>query len=170
MKKNLIALALASVAMLAGTSKTHAQLVSTESSLEYHKDLMDEQNNISPKALRGFVKAYGDANAESWTKVKDGYSARFNSDGIKNTVLYDKKGNWAGSIKSYGEDKIQAGIRHIVKSVYYDYKITCAQEVETTDSRGIPTYIVFLEDKTSIKLVRIFNGEMDVWKDYTKTM
>jgi len=169
MKKNLIVLALASVAILAGTSKTNAQLVSTGSSLEYQKDLMGEQNNISPKAIRGFVKTYGEANDESWTQIKDGFSARFNSDGIKNTVLYDKKGNWTGSIRSYSEDKLQPGIRHIVKSVYYDYKIVYAQEVETNDSRGIPTYIVLLEDKTSIKVVRIYEGEMNVWKDYTKT-
>jgi len=168
MKKNLIALALISVAVLAGTGKTNAQLVSTRSSLEYHKDLPGDQNNISPKAIRGFEKDHANVTNESWMQIKDGFSARFNSNGIKTTILYDKKGNWAGSIKSYGEDNLQHDIRHIVKSVYYDYRIAFAQEIETLESGGVPTYIVFLEDNTSIKLVRIFGGEMSVWKDYTK--
>ena len=168
MKKNLIALALISVAVLAGASKTNAQLVSTGSSLEYQKDLPGDQNNISPKAIRGFKKTYANVTNESWMQIKDGFSARFNSNGIKTNIRYDKKGNWAGSIKSYGEDKLPHEIRHIVKSAYYDYRIVFAQEIETLESVGVPTYIVFLEDNTSIKLVRIFGGEMTSWKDYAK--
>lgn len=168
MKKNLIALVLINVAVLGGTSKTNAQTVSSDNSMEYQKDLSGDQNNISPKAIRDFAKNYA-ANNESWMQVKTGFSAKFNSNGINNTILYDKKGNWAGSIKCYAEDKLLPGVRHIVKSMYYDYKILYAQEVETLDSHGVPTYIVFLEDKTNIKLVRIHDGEMNVWKDYTKT-
>lgn len=169
MKKNLIALAVAGVAILTGTSKTNAQMVSSGSSSEYQKELTGDQNNISPRAIRAFAKTYGDANDESWRQIKDGFSARFNSNGIKNTILYDKKGNWTGSIKSYDEDQMLREIRHIVKSTYYDYKIVYAQEIETLDSQGVPTYLVFLEDKTNIKVVRIFKGEMNVWKDLTKT-
>ena len=168
MKKNLIVLALASVAILAGTSKTNAQLVSRSRSLEYQKDLIGEQNNISPKAIRGFNKAYGDGNNESWDYMKDGFAARFSSHGVRNTIFYDKKGNWAGSIKLYSEDKLLRQVRHLVKSEYYDYKIVYAEEIETIDSPGLPTYIVCLEDKTKIKMVRIFDGDMKVWKDYRK--
>jgi len=170
MKKILIVLALGGAAMLAGTIKTNAQLLSNGGSSKYQKDLPGDQNTISPKAIRGFAKKYRDVNSESWIQVKDGFSARFNSDGIDNSILYDKKGKWAGSIKSYSEDKLPLEIRHIVKSVYYDYKIVHIQEIETLDSRGTPTYIVFLEDKISLKMVRIFDGEMKPWKDFKKSI
>ena len=60
-------------------------------------------------------------------------------------------------------------IRHVVKSTYYDYKIVYAQEIETADSEGVPTYVVCLEDKTKIKMIRIHDGEMSQWKEFTKT-
>ena len=58
----------------------------------------------------------------------------------------------------------------MVKSIFYDYKIVYIQEVESIDSRGTSKYIVFLEDKTSIKLARIFDGEMNTWKDFKKSI
>jgi hypothetical protein len=169
MKKNLIALAVAGIALLAGTSKTNAQMVSNNSSLEYRGSIVGDNDNISPKAIREFTKTHVEVNNESWTQTKDGYAVRFNSNGVRNTILYDKKGNWAGSIKCYTEEKMLPQLRHTVKGVYYDYKIVYVQEIETVDSEGVPTYIVGLEDETNIKLVKIFAGEMNAWKDFTKT-
>ena len=59
-------------------------------------------------------------------------------------------------------------VRHIVKSTYYDYNIVYTQEIETADTKGMPTYIICLEDKTNIKMIRIYDGEMSVWKEFTK--
>ena len=169
MKRKLIALAIVSIATLAGTSRANAQKVSNSTSLDYQKSISETTNpTISSRALRKFADTYKNVTGESWMKIKDGFAARFNSDDIKNTILYDKKGDWVGSIKLYHEEKMRSEIRHIVKSTYYDYKIVYTQEIETIDSENVPTYVVCLEDKTNIKFVRINAGEMSVWKEYTK--
>jgi hypothetical protein len=174
MKKNLIALVIVSVATLAGTSRANAQIVSNSSSLEYQMNATETKNSInelaiSPRAVKDFMNTHKNVTGESWMKTKDGFSVRFNSDDVRTTIYYDKKGNWSGSIKIYGEEKLLREVRHVVKSTYYDYNIVYAQEIETTDSDGVPTYVVCVEDKTKIKMIRIRDGEMSVWKEFTKT-
>ena len=174
MKKNLIALVIVSVATLAGTSRANAQIVSNSSSLEYQMNATETKSSmnelaISPRAVKEFKNTHKNVTGESWMKTKDGFSVRFNSDDVRTTIYYDKKGNWSGSIKIYGEEKMLHDIRHLVKSTYYDYNIVYAQEIETTDSDGVPTYVVCVEDKTKIKMIRISAGEMSEWKEYTKT-
>jgi hypothetical protein len=174
MKKNLIALVIVSVATLAGISDANAQIVSNSSSLEYQVNATETKNSmnepaISPRAIKDFMNTHKNVTGESWMKTKDGFSVRFNSDDVRTTIYYDKKGNWSGSIKIYGEEKLLREVRHVVKSTYYDYNIVYAQEIETTDSDGVPTYVVCVEDKTKIKMIRIRDGEMSVWKEFTKT-
>lgn len=175
MKKNLIALVIVSVATLAGVDRANAQIASNSASVEYQmnatktKNSMNELAAISPRALKDFANTYKDVTNENWMKIKDGFSVMFISDGIRTTIYYDKKGNWSGNIKIYGEEKMLHEIRHIVKSTYYDYNIVYTQEIETTDTGGVPTYVVCVEDKSKIKLIRISAGEMSEWKEYTKT-
>jgi len=174
MKKNLIALVIVSVATLAGISDANAQIVSNSSSLEYQVNATETKNSmnepaISPRAIKDFMNTHKNVTGESWMKTKDGFSVRFNSDDVRTTIYYDKKGNWSGSLKIYGEEKLLREVRHVVKSTYYDYNIVYAQEIETTDSDGVPTYVVCVEDKTKIKMIRIRDGEMSVWKEFTKT-
>jgi hypothetical protein len=175
MKKNLIALVIVSAATLGGISGAKAQIVSNSSSLEYQinatetKNTMNELEAISPRAIKDFAYTHKNVKGESWMKTKDGFSVRFISEGIQTTIYYDKKGNWAGSIKYYGEEKMLREIRHVVKSTYYDYNIVYTQEIETTDTDGVPTYVVCVEDKTKIKMIRISAGEMSEWKEFTKT-
>ena len=174
MKKNLIALVIVSAATLAGISGANAQIVSNSNSLEYQVNATETKNSmnelaISPRAIKDFMNTHKNVTGESWMKTKDGFSVRFNSDDVRTTIFYDKKGNWSGSIKIYGEEKLLREVRHVVKSTYYDYNIVYAQEIETTDSDGVPTYVVCVEDKTKIKMIRIRDGEMSVWKEFTKT-
>jgi len=175
MKKNLIALVIVGVATLGGISGANAQIVSNSNSLEYQvndtkvKNSINELEVISPRALRDFAGRYKNVTGESWMKGKDGYSARFISDNITTTIFYDKKGNWSGRIKLFNEEKMPREVRHEVKSTYYDYRIVYTQEIETIDSDGVPTYIICLEDESKFKLVRIRDGEMSQWKEFTKT-
>jgi hypothetical protein len=181
MKRNLIALVIVSVASLAGISRANAQIVSDNSSLKYGNssseiskttqsvnNLTNELEIISPRALKNFADTYKNVSGVSWMKIKGGFSVRFTSDDVRTTVFYDSKGYWVSSIKYYNEEKMLHEVRHIVKSTYYDYNIIYAQEVETADTKGIPTYVICLQDKTNIKMVRVCDGEMNVWKEYTK--
>jgi hypothetical protein len=164
-----------------GTGRANAQIVSNNSSLKYGSNTIEinkttrpvtnstnELETISPRALRNFADTYKNVSGEM-DEVEGGFAVRFTSDDIRTTILYDSKGYWAGSIKYYNEEKMLREIRHVVKSTYYDYNIIYTQEVETADTKGMPTYVICLEDKTKIKMVRICDGEMSVWKEFTKT-
>lgn len=168
MKKNLMTLVIAGAAILVGSSKTNAQLVSNSSSLKYQGNSIGEPDNISRKAIRDFAHTYENVTNEEWLQTKNGYTVRFISDGIRTDVFYDKKGKWVARIKYYGEEGLFGNIRHMVRSSYYDYAILGIQEIETIDSYGAPTYIINIEDKTRIKILRINAGNMEVWKEFDR--
>jgi hypothetical protein len=133
------------------------------------KNSKGELETISRRALKNFADTYKNVTGESWAKSKDGFSVRFISNDIWTIIFYNNRGYWVSSIKLYSEEKMLHELRHTVKSKYYDYNIIYTQEIETTDSEGMPTYIICLEDKANIKLIRICDGEMSVWKEFTKT-
>lgn len=123
---------------------------------------------INSKAVKDFKKAYKNVSGENWMQTEEGYGVRFAQDGKSVIVYYDKNGNWSGSLKGYTEDKMPFEVRDMVKRSYYDFSITYVDEVETTKSENGPVYIVHIEDKSTIKFVRVSNGEMTVWKAFEK--
>jgi len=182
MKKIFFVLMTGCLPALAGLSEANAQsqinsgiqrpqknVAESENAITPLKDYGIDVETINPKALRDFAKNYKNAIDESWGKNKDEFTVRFISDGVSNIVYYSTKGMWLGNVKSYSEDRLPRDIRGVVKSVYYDYSITYVSEVETIDSHGIPTYIIHLEDKNNIKLIRIREGEMETFKEYIKS-
>ncbi len=181
MKNSLFAFAATCIASLAVTNGAYAQTAINVEVLEIPKDVIKtdkiitpEKNNtvnlnaISLKAVKDFKKSYKMVSNENWYKGSDCFNAQFTLNGITNLIYYNKKGQWAGSLKVYSEDKMPGDIRDIVKREYYDYEITSVQEIETIDSYGIPTYIVHLEDNNNIKLIRVRDGEMALYKEFKK--
>lgn len=176
MKNFVIAAALVGVFAFVGTSESNAQ---TQASISFDKNVIAQMTGpaenylyggeeISPKALKSFAKSYKNVTGENWAKIRNGYCASFTSDSKKNVVFYDTKGRWFGSVVSYAENKMPFEVRDLVKSKYYDYSIYFVEEVETVDSNGMPTYVVHLEDKNNIKLIRVNDGQMEAWKEYVK--
>jgi hypothetical protein len=70
------------------------------------------------------------------------------------------------TISYYDEKKLPDEIRSIVKSTYYDYSITCVEEIHI-DSKII--YIVHMQDDKTWKNVRICDGEMEIVEDFDKS-
>ena len=181
MKNFLFALAAGLIPVLATTNGVNAQTSVNPEILEAQKHeaavkhvVKDFENTtadlarISPKAQKSFTRNFKTVGDGSWEKLSDGYSVTFRSEGISNRIFYDQHGRWTGSLKGYEEAKMPKAVRDIVKRSYYDFTITYVQEAETTDSDHKPTYIVHLEDQKTIKLVRIFDGEMQNWQEYKK--
>lgn len=73
--------------------------------------------------------------------------------------FHDKKGRHLCTIAYYDERGLSAEIRSIVKPVYYDYTIKTVEEVRLSD-RSI--YYIEMQDATTLKTVRIANGEMEL--------
>ena len=123
---------------------------------------------INSKALKNFAKSYKNIKNESWYDIADGYIARFFVDSVKNTVYYDTKGRWSGNVKNFSEFQMPVEIRNMVKRTYFDYNINGGAEIQTLASDGKPTYVVYIEDKKSIKWLRIYEGEMEVYNEFSK--
>ena len=176
MKQILFALLAVSISTMVTTNGAYAQksvntqivkpeknIIPVEKVIAYPNNSISETDSINPEALKHFTNTYKNATGESWLKIKDGFTTRFTLNGVMNTIYYNTKGRWTGSLKNYREDKMPHDIRDIVKREYYDYSITSVDEVETIDSGGIPTYVVHLAGENNIKLVRICERQMDVW-------
>jgi hypothetical protein len=106
MKILIIAVA-AGVSAFAGMSGVNAQTANSGFDKNKVEKLITQANEfapggeeISPKALRSFAKMYKNVSSEKWTKISNGFSASFVSEGKKNTVFYNSKGNWYGSVTS----------------------------------------------------------------------
>src|SRR5215831_12111161 len=112
MKILIIAVA-AAVSAFAGVSGANAQTLASsgfdknqvEKFISQANDFVPGGEEISPKALKNFAKMYKNVSAEKWTKISNGFSASFISEGKRNTVFYNSRGNWYGSVTSYAEDK-----------------------------------------------------------------
>lgn len=119
----------------------------------------------SLSVYKKFVKQFPDGQEDSWIKIKEGFVVRFTVKGIVNRAFLDKRGNFDGLIRYYGEKDLPQDVRQQVKSAYYDYSIRSVQEV-TWD--GTTAYLVTVEDKTTLKIIRVVDGEMDVREAFTK--
>src|ERR1700692_3553287 len=125
-----------------------------------------DTKTINTKALKDFSSRFENTSNAMWFEDKNGFVSYFVKNGYGNRAYYDKKGHWQYSLLFYGEDKLPRDIRATVKSTYFDLAITLVEEVQTTEGMA---YVVHLEDKTSIKILRVSkDGEMETMQDLTK--
>ena len=122
-------------------------------------------NELNQKATRDFKRTFKEVNNEKWYSIKTGFLAEFNLNTIKNRVFYDKKGNWKFTVSYYDEKHLPVEIRAIVKPVYYDYTISRVEEVHAGDQI---IYIVHVQNDSSLKTLRVCEGEMDLIEDFSK--
>lgn len=178
MKKIIFAFVAGCIPALAVMNGAYAQKssnnISTKNDVSFNKAIIPGNVNtanpgaVNARALKHFSREHQNAAGVTWITINDGFRASFILNGVSNKVYYNKKGNWKALLKNYTENKLPFEIRDMVKRAYYDFSINYVDEILTVESEGIPTYIVHLEDKTSYKFIRVYNGEMGVWKNFKK--
>lgn len=117
------------------------------------------------KATENFKKKFKDAPDVKWLVEEQVISASFNRDGIKTRVIYNKRGNWVHTISWCDENKMPKDITSLIRSNYPNYTITGMHEIIESD---VIFYIVYLEDENSLKQITVYNGELNVYKAFTK--
>ena len=122
---------------------------------------------VNPTVIRSFLKTYRDVAGEKWIEVNEGFVAMFNYNDMDYQVAYDKRGNLLRTIRSYTEDRMSQGLRHIVKSNYYDYEINRVHEIETP--RNSLTYVIQLVGKKEVINLGISDGEMQELGKFNKS-
>jgi hypothetical protein len=123
-------------------------------------------DELNAKAIKHFKKQFKEVSNASWSSFKGGFLAYFKQDGVTTRVYYNRNGAWQFNLKQYSEDLMPRALRAAVKSTYFDFSIICVDEIESSTDR---VYIVHLEDKTTLKKLRIdTEGNMDIIEDFEK--
>ncbi len=127
---------------------------------------LPDTKNIHIRALKDFQVRFSDAGNVKWFSDDKGFTSYFTKGGYSDHVFYNKKGRWQYSLIYYAEGKLPAEVRAAVKSVYFDLSITLVEEVQTADGMG---YVVHLEDKSNIKILKVNRlGEMEIMTELVK--
>jgi len=125
-----------------------------------------EARYINVKALKDFKTRFVNSGDATWFTAKYGIVSYFTQDGYTNRIYYDKKGNWVYSLLTYTENKLDRGVRKAVRMNFYDEDITLVKELQTVS--GL-VYFITLEDKSSIKILKINKeGEMEIMQEMQK--
>jgi hypothetical protein len=123
-------------------------------------------STINLHAVKDFKARFGKVQDEQWSTMDKGFFAYFSLGGYRERAYYDRKGHWQASLVYADEHKLPANIRSLVRRAYYDQPITFVQVIEVPDHI---IYLVYVEDKTTLKILRVSEeGEIDVMKDFTK--
>jgi hypothetical protein len=185
MKKTLSALAVGFISILTLSNRAQAQnsagpvafleTKSFHSSIRHVADLdkqfstlndVKEGKDFNSKAIRDFQARFQKVDNAIWFSDRNGFMSYFIKNGYGNRVFYDRKGHWQFSLILYTEDQLPADLRASVKARYFDLAITLIEEVQTNNGM---VYIVHLEDKSNIKILRLSNdAEMEILQELTK--
>jgi hypothetical protein len=122
------------------------------------------RNEVNIRAVRDLLDRFDNVENALWfAGPNDGFEAYFVKDGFGDRVIYDKLGGWQMSLIIYHEEKLPRDIRFVVKSTYFDFDIFMAEELHTRE--GVE-YIVYLKDKSNIRIVKVTSDEeMEVLQD-----
>ena len=171
MKKNYFFFVAILVCAMAIVSTTNAQtsmsslLLTDSKSLEKSLLLSEPAPLINTRAIRDFKRNYPNVDGEKWYTIQDGFVARFSVDNVQHMITYNRSGDWQYTISYYGEKKLPADIRALVKSTYYDYAITGIEEIYIREQI---IYVVHMQDESTWKKLRICEGEMSIIEDFNK--
>ena len=124
-------------------------------------------NEINLWAVRDFLNRFGEVENVLWFAVpKGGYEAYFVRDGYGDRIIYDKGGGWQQSLLTYDEYKCPRDIRSAVRSLFFDFDIFLVEEVQ---NRKGTEFIFYLQDKSSIRIVRVNNeNEVEVLQEFDR--
>jgi hypothetical protein len=123
-------------------------------------------NEISTRAIRHFIKAFGQAENVRWYKAGSELVAYFILNNIKTKATYDNKGHWLYSVRSYEESFLPKNIKEKIKCTFYDYTIGAVNEI-TTNSEFI--YKVQIENESFVKIIQVLDDEITIVKEFAKT-
>ncbi len=185
MKKTLSVLVIGFISILALSNRAQAQnsagpvaffeTKSFHSSIRHVSDLakqvstlndVKEGKDFNSKAIRDFQTRFQKVDNAMWFSDRNGFMSYFIKNGYGNRVFYDRKGHWQFSLILYTEDQLPVDLRASVKARYFDLAITLIEEVQTNNGM---VYIVHLEDKSNIKILRLSqDAEMEILQEMTK--
>lgn len=128
----------------------------------------DHLNTINLKVVRSFMKDFRSVENVTWFKAAgDGYAVRFQKDSVQTTARYSSDGTWNYILRRYAEKKMSTDLRTLVKRAFFDYAIMEVVEITLPGDEHV-IYRVMIKDESGFKILRIYDGEIEVAGDYMK--
>jgi hypothetical protein len=179
MKKSTFPISVALLFCLAFASRIQAENIRgaypksiSNSSITRTDDLISGRYSFwaatGERVVKNFLKYYPGATKVQWAALQDNSSeCHFFLNGMQNRALFAKNGSWIFTITTYGESNLDAEVRRIVRSEYYDYSITCVNEISTPENPKV--YLISVQDARTIKMLRVQDGEMELLQKFEKS-
>lgn len=121
--------------------------------------------SLNKRALKEFNRDFKTESRVFWNSDGRYITAKFSEGVVQTKVMYNSRGHWLGTVKTYYEAQLPREVRSQVKREYFDYSIFGVIEVSTPEGKA---YLVRIEDAKTWKTIRLRDGEMDVYESYTK--
>jgi hypothetical protein len=119
------------------------------------------------KAANSFKKDYAMATSAQWSVFTDNsLMCRFYLNGILHRAFYTPHGNWIYTASGYGGSKLDKAVAESVKTVYYDFRIVYADQIDLVNGKTF--YIVEIQNEKSIRKLRVNENEMEVIQEFAK--
>ncbi|HVU94181.1 MAG TPA: hypothetical protein VHE34_03115 [Puia sp.] len=123
--------------------------------------------NVDKAVTSSFARNFPDALDAQWFRASKNFLVRFMMTDQQNSALIKKNGQIVYHIACGYEKDLPSDVRMIVRTHYPDFSITTAITVE---EQGRKIWVVNLQDKKKLILVRIEDGELEEVGNYNKTI
>jgi hypothetical protein len=119
------------------------------------------------KAVSSFNKDYNLAKEVQWFELTNkSLMCRFFLNNMLHRAFYTPHGNWMYTTSGYDGSKLDKTIADRIKSVYFDYTIVYADQIDLVNGKTF--YIVELQNESSIRKLRVNEDEMEVVQEFPK--
>ena len=137
----------------------------TAESINYNNKNAAKLRNAELKSFKVFSRDFKVDRYVKWSFDPKIFTATFTKDNIRTNVVYNSKGTWLRTEKTYYENEMDSATRSIVKSKYFDDSITKVREIK----EGKTTcYFIYLENASTCRIVTVVNSYMNIYEQYRK--
>ena len=121
---------------------------------------------VNAKINKAFSQFFAGATNLRWYEIDKKFLVKFIMNDQENRALFTKNGQLVYHITYGSEDFLPKDVRHLVKTKYYDQKITRVLKVNQ-DDRNI--WVISMEDARNLIMVRVEDMELEETQRMTKT-
>jgi hypothetical protein len=164
------------IAILVLSSHTNAQsstfgsekFVKTASDMaDADKLALESIKMTSDRMFRDFTKRFKDASGIIVSNDASWHYISCYTDGDLNRIMYNKKGRWNHTIRTFDNAKLPESVRAQIEYIYPRYSIFgSAVEVNVSNRKA---FLVLIEDQKSWKRIKVVDDETEVYEEYQKS-
>ena len=147
------------------TSNSVTNLVSVRVTGSSSESIVISESEVDVRVLNNFANTFSVQAPVIWTLEKAGYRAYFSKNGTQHRIMYNKKGRWIQTIKSYSRELLQTKILDAIENAFDGYEVVGVSEVHIP---GYTVYFTNIQSRRRLKEVVYYNGHITVRNEYDR--